>query len=163
MLHLIDKYGYFTIFGLITLESLFPPIPSEILLTAGGLLTTCTSMSFWGLVIYSTLGSTFGDIILYYMGRFFSQNKIIFLVQSTIGKFLHFHLEDILRAIDYFNKKGQKTVFYCRFVPILRNLISIPAGLCRMDPLIFLLYSTIGNLVWNSALLYLGSLLGDLL
>ena len=92
MLHLIDKYGYFTIFGLITLESLFPPIPSEILLTAGGFLTTCTSMSFWGLVIYSTLGSTFGDIILYYMGRFFSQNKIIFLVQSTIGKFLHFHL-----------------------------------------------------------------------
>ncbi|MBQ7360461.1 MAG: DedA family protein [Lachnospiraceae bacterium] len=163
MLGLINKYGYFTVFILITLESLFPPIPSELILTAGGFFTTCSSMSLLGLTIYSTLGSVLGDILLYYVGRFSTQSQLIHLVQSPIGRLLHLHIEDLLKSIDHYRRKGPKTIFLYRFVPVWRNLISIPAGLDRLDPLIFLLYSFIGNLLWNFALLYLGSLIGDLL
>lgn len=161
IIELISRYGYFGIFGLITIENLFPPIPSEVILTAGGFLTTCTSMSVFGVTLFSTFGSLIGAIILYYAGRFLSPEKIIFFCQSPIGRMLHFQTDDILRSIDGFKTKGSKSVFFCRFVPILRSLISIPAGMCNMDPLRFLLYTTAGSLGWNLILVYLGSVLGN--
>ena len=161
IIELISRYGYAGIFGLITLENIFPPIPSEVILTAGGFMTTCTSMTILGVTIFSTFGSVLGAILLYYVGRFLSPEKIISLAQSPLGRILHFQATDILKTIDNFKTKGTKSVFFCRFVPILRSLISIPAGMCKMDPLLFLLYTITGSFGWNFILIYLGSILGN--
>lgn len=161
IIEFISRYGYFGIFALITLENIFPPIPSEVILTAGGFLTTCTSMSIWGVTLFSTFGSLLGAIILYYTGRLLSPEKLITFFQSPFGKILHLPAEDILRSIERFKISGQKSVFFCRFVPILRSLISIPAGMCKMDPLLFLLYTTLGSFGWNYLLISLGSILGN--
>lgn len=161
IIEIVSRYGYFGIFGLITAENLFPPIPSEVILTAGGFLTTCTSMSVFGVTFFSTLGSVLGAIILYYIGRLLSQDKILKILQGPIGHILHFQVEDVLRAIEGFKAKGTKTVFFCRFIPIIRSLISIPAGMCKMDPLLFLLYTFTGSFGWNFTLIYLGSILGN--
>lgn len=161
IIELISKYGYAGIFGLITLENIFPPIPSEVILTAGGFMTTCTSMTILGVTMFSTFGSLLGAIILYYLGRFLSPEKIILLAQSRLGRILHFQAADLLKTIEKFKTKGSKSVFFCRFVPILRSLISIPAGMCHMDPLLFLLYTIAGSFGWNLILIFLGSILGN--
>lgn len=160
IIDLINKYGYLGIFGLITIENLFPPIPSEVILTAGGFMTTCSSMTILGVALFSTFGSVLGAIILYLLGSVLSQNRILQLIQSPLGRILHFHMEDILRSIDTFRKKGKKAVFLFRFVPIMRSLISLPAGMCKMDPIIFLVYTTLGSLGWNLILVYIGSIIG---
>ena len=152
---LINRFGYFAIFGLITLENLFPPIPSEVILTAGGFMTTCTSMSVLGVTIFSTAGSVLGAIVLYYVGRLLSPEKILCLCQSRFGRALHLSAPDILSSIDCFKKSGQKSIFFCRFVPIVRSMISIPAGMCKMDPLRFLFYTTLGSFGWNIILISL--------
>lgn len=161
IIELINRFGYFAIFGLITLENLFPPIPSEVILTAGGFLTTCTSMSVLGVTIFSTAGSVLGAIVLYYVGRLLSPEKIIYLCQSRIGRTLHLSAPDILSSMDRFKKSGQKSVFFCRFIPIIRSMISIPAGMCKMDPIHFLTYTTLGSLGWNIILISLGKMLGE--
>lgn len=158
---LMDKFGYCGIFFLITIENLFPPIPSEVILTMGGFLTTCTSMSIWGVILFSTLGSLLGAIILYYIGKLLNKERLMRLVSGKAGRLLHLNAADIENAAIWFQNKGCKAVFFCRLVPILRSLISIPAGMSEMGQIRFLLYTTAGSLLWNTVLVVLGSLLGE--
>lgn len=157
----INRFGYFGIFLLITLENLFPPIPSEVILTLGGFMTTYSSMNVPGVILFSTFGSLLGAIILYYVGRLLNQERLIALSMGPLGRILHFKTTDICRSISRFREKGNATVLYCRFIPILRSLISIPAGMCEMPQGRFLLYTTIGSLIWNTILVTLGSIVGD--
>ena len=158
---LIGKFGYPGIFFLITIENLFPPIPSEVILTMGGFLTTCTSMSVSGVILFSTLGSLLGAIILYYIGKLLNKERLMRIVSGKTGRLLHLNAEDIENAAVWFENKGGKAVFFCRLVPILRSLISIPAGMSEMNQVKFLLYTTAGSLLWNTVLVVLGSLLGE--
>lgn len=157
----INRFGYPGIFLLITLENLFPPIPSEVILTLGGFMTSYTSMNVPGVILFSTFGSLLGAIILYYVGKLLNQERLIALSMGPLGRILHFKTTDICRSISRFREKGNASVFYCRFIPILRSLISIPAGMCEMPQGHFLIYTALGSLIWNTILVTLGSIMGD--
>lgn len=163
IINMMNKYGYFGILFLITVENIFPPIPSEVILTLGGFMTsqeTCT-MSLFGVIIFSTLGSILGAIILYYIGYILNIDKLIKLCDSRVGKILCLKKDDISKSYDKFNEKGNLTVLYSRFVPILRSLISIPAGMNKMKFSLFMIYTSIGSLIWNIVLCSLGKLVGQ--
>jgi membrane protein DedA with SNARE-associated domain len=159
IIHFMEQYGYFGIAWLIFLENVFPPIPSEIILTFGGFMTTKTDLSFVGVVITSTIGSVIGAIALYGIGIWIGENKIYKLVEKY-GKFLRVTTEDLTKTFKWFERYGYWTIFFCRFIPLIRSLISIPAGITRMNIWIFIIFTTIGTLLWNIVLIYLGQTVG---
>lgn len=157
---IMNRFGYLGVAGLIGLENIFPPIPSEVILTFGGFMTTCTDLTFTGVVISSTIGSLIGAILLYGIGWILSYDKLCRILSGKTGKILHLYPEDIDKAVSWFDKRGNYTVFFCRFIPIVRSLISIPAGCAKMKMLPFLLLTTAGSFIWNTVLVYLGALAG---
>lgn len=158
---LINKYGYFGILFLVALENVFPPIPSEVILTFGGFSTTITDLNILGVIAFSTLGSLIGALLLYYIGKILNKERLIKIVSGKIGKLLRLKKEHIEKADYWFDNRGQKTVFFCRFIPIVRSLISIPAGMSEMKLSKFILYSFLGTVIWNSVLVILGSIVGE--
>lgn len=130
---IMNKFGYLGIFLLILLENLFPPIPSEVILTFGGFMTISTSMNVFGVILVSTIGSLLGAIILYYLGKILNKERINKIIKSKYGKLLRIKSKDIEMADKWFDTKGRKTVFFCRFIPVVRSLISIPAGMSEMQ------------------------------
>ena len=161
IIEFMKNFGYLSIFLLITLENVFPPIPSEVILLFGGFMTTKTSINIIGVIIFSTLGSLLGAIILYYIGKIFNKERLKKIITSKFGKLLRLKPEDIDKADEWFDKKGNKTVFFCRFIPVIRSLISIPAGMSEMPMKKFLIYTTIGSAIWNSTLTIAGSIVGE--
>ena len=134
---IMNRFGYLGVAGLIGLENIFPPIPSEVILTFGGFMTTCTDLTFTGVVVSSTIGSLIGAILLYGIGWILSYDKLCRILSGKTGKILHLYPEDIDKAVSWFDKRGNYTVFFCRFIPIVRSLISIPAGCAKMKMLAF--------------------------
>ena len=161
IINFMNKFGYIGIALLIAFENIFPPIPSEVILTFGGFLTTKTEMMAIGVIISSTIGSVLGAVILYLIGRILNADKIASIVDGKIGKYLHLKKQDIEKANTWFSKKGKYTVFFCRFVPIVRSLISIPAGMNKMNFGLFLTLTTIGTSIWNTVLVLLGQKAGE--
>lgn len=161
ILAMMDKFGYLGVFALIAIENIFPPIPSEVILLFGGFMTTYTSLNIALMVVASTLGSLVGAIVLYYIGKIFNKERLKRIVSSKIGKVLRVKEKDIDMADEWFDNKGNITVFFCRFVPIVRSLISIPAGMSEMPMLKFLIYTTIGSAIWNTVLIFLGNRVGE--
>jgi membrane protein DedA with SNARE-associated domain len=159
IIHFMEQYGYFGIAWLIFLENVFPPIPSEIILTFGGFMTTKTDLTFVGVVITSTIGSVIGAIALYGIGIWIGENNLYKLVEKY-GKFLRVTTEDLTKTFKWFERYGYWTIFFCRFIPLIRSLISIPAGITRMNIWIFIIFTTIGTLLWNIVLIYLGQTVG---
>lgn len=157
---IMNQFGYLGVFLLITLENVFPPIPSEVILLFGGFMTTYTKLNIVIMIIAATLGSIFGAIILYYIGKIFNKERLKKIISGKIGKVLRLKNSDIDKADEWFDKKGQKTVFICRFIPIVRSLISIPAGMSEMPLVKFLIYTTLGSLIWNTVLIIIGSIVG---
>ena len=163
VINIMNKYGYIGILFLITIENIFPPIPSEVILTLGGFMTSQNgvNMNIFGVVLYSTLGSMIGAIILYFIGYIFNKDRLIKIVRSKLGKVLHLKEENIIKSYNNFNKNGYITVLYSRFIPIVRSLISIPAGMNKMKFSIFLIYTLIGSVIWNIVLVTLGKIVGE--
>jgi len=157
----VDKFGYFGILLLIAVENIFPPVPSEVILTFGGFLTTYTALSVGGVILFSTLGSLVGAVVLYGVGRIFNKERLMKLVSGRVGAVLHLKAEDIESAEKWFERRGSTTVFFCRFIPIVRSLISIPAGMSGMPMAPFLLYTTAGSVIWNTVLIVIGSIVGE--
>lgn len=160
-MNFMNKFGYIGIALLIAFENIFPPIPSEVILTFGGFLTTKTQMVALGVIIASTIGSVLGAIFLYLIGRLLNAEKIANIIDGKIGKYLHLKKQDIEKANNWFSKKGKYTVFFCRFVPIVRSLISIPAGMNKMNFGLFLTLTIIGTTIWNTILVLLGQKAGE--
>lgn len=161
ILSMMDKFGYLGVFALIAIENIFPPIPSEVILLFGGFMTTNTSLNVVFMIIAATLGSLLGAIVLYYIGKIFNKERLKRIVSGKVGKVLRLKEKDIDKADEWFDNKGNITVFFCRFVPIVRSLISIPAGMSEMPMLKFLIYTIVGSAIWNTILVYAGALLGD--
>ncbi|MCG7339770.1 DedA family protein [Staphylococcus sp. ACRSN] len=157
--HFMEKFGYWGIAFLIFLENVFPPIPSEIILTFGGFMTTKSDLSFLGVTITSTIGSVLGAIVLYGIGAWIGEHNLYRFI-NRYGKILRVKTKDLDKTIGWFEKYGYWTIFFCRFVPLLRSLISIPAGLTRMNMPLFIIFTTIGTLIWNIVLIYLGQAVG---
>lgn len=160
VIQVMDSFGYAGIFFLILIENLFPPIPSEVILTFGGFMTTYTALKVSGVIAASTLGSVLGAVFLYGVGRLIPAQKLRGFLEGKWGKRLQVQTEDVEDASGWFDKKGKSTVFFCRFIPIIRSLISIPAGMARMSLLPFLLLTFAGSLGWNTALISAGAVAG---
>lgn len=161
IIQIINQFGYIGILLLITIENIFPPIPSEVILTFAGFMTTYTSMNIWMVILSATIGSVLGAIVLYGAGRCLNAERLEQLLVSNWGKILHFKKSDVSKAVAWFNTRGKSTIFFCRFIPIIRSLISIPAGISKMNMFLFLLLTSVGTFIWNIVLVFLGSLAGS--
>lgn len=156
---IMEQFGYIGILLLITLENLFPPIPSEVILTFGGFMTTHTSLSVFGVVVASTIGSVAGAIVLYGIGLLLDIKRIEKIIEKW-GHILRLSKKDVYKANEWFTKYGMWTVFFCRFIPLIRSLISLPAGMAHMNFGKFLVLTTLGTLIWNVVLINLGAAVG---
>ena len=161
IIDIMNQFGYLGIMFLIAIENIFPPIPSEVILTFGGFMTTYSELTIIGIIIFSTIGALLGALVLYLVGRLLKKERLMALAKGKVGKALRFKPEDIEKADNWFTKKGTKAVFFCRCIPIVRSLISIPAGMNGMKIPTFLLYTFLGTLIWNTVLTVLGSVLGE--
>lgn len=157
---IMADFGYIGIFLLIMVENLFPPIPSEIILTFGGFMTTVSSLNVVMVIIVATLGSVVGAILLYKVASYFGKERLTKIVLKY-GRILRLKESDIERAESFFLKYGSWAVFLCRMIPLIRSLISIPAGMTKMKMSRFLVLTTAGSLLWNTVLIGLGALLGE--
>lgn len=146
------EWGFWIILLLMAAENIFPPIPSEVVLTCAGFLTTCSELTRWQAILSATLGSLLGAVALYGLGRALPVEKL-----SHLG----FQPQEIEDAERWFCKRGKIAVLLCRCVPMVRSLISIPAGAARMPMLPFLLLTAIGTAVWDAVLIGIGAAAGS--
>jgi len=156
----MEQFGYFGIFLMLAFENIFPPIPSEVILPFGGFMTTTSSLTIPGVIIAATLGSLLGAVILYYIGRLLDVERMEKLVDRW-GHIIRITKKDIHKADNWFDKYGYWTVLFCRMIPLVRSLISIPAGMSGMKFGVFMLFTTIGTLGWNLLLVLIGAALGE--
>ena len=141
----------------ILLENLFPPIPSEVVLPLGGFTAAQGSVTFASVLIWSIIGSVVGAYILYGVGAWLGAERLrkiadwMWLVKAS----------DVDASLEFFDRHGKASIFFGRLIPGIRSLISIPAGLDRMNLVTFGLWTTLGSGIWNTILVSLGYALGD--
>lgn len=160
MLSFVNGFGYWGIFLLIFIENVFPPIPSEAVLLFGGALTVTAGLNIPGTILAATAGSLFGAIVLYALGRIFQAQRLKKLFAGRLGKILHLRPEHVEKAEQWFKRYQGKAVLICRCVPLVRSLISIPAGFAKMPLPRFLLLTALGSAIWNTVLVCIGAGLG---
>jgi membrane protein DedA with SNARE-associated domain len=153
---IIEKLGYLGVGILMTLESMVAPVPSEAVMPFAGFLWYDGMFSLLGIVIASTLGSIVGSLISYYIGAYGGRPLV-----KKFGKYLLLNEHHLDKTEQFFQRHGDKTIFISRFIPIVRHLISIPAGIGQMRLGKFILYTTVGAGLWNSFLAWLGFQLRD--
>ena len=142
---------------LVAIESIFPPIPSEIILPLAGFTASQGSFTVVGAVVAATIGSVVGAIGLYYLGRVLGVQRL----RMWAERVPLMSGEDVDKAMAWFHRHGKVAVLTGRFVPIVRSLVSIPAGVDRMPLPVFLLLTTLGSGAWNTLFVGLGYLLGE--
>lgn len=155
----IASMGYVGVFLLTLLETVFPPIPSELIMPLAGYLVSQGKMTLIGVIIAGTAGSVIGALLLYWVGRKVGEERVKTFVDKH-GRWLTLSRRDIEQASAWFSRHGAWAVFACRLIPGLRSLISIPAGINRMSLPLFLAATTLGSALWTALLVYLGYLLG---
>lgn len=159
ILNIIAAGGYVGIFFLMALENIFPPIPSELIMGLGGINVANGRMEFWPLLIAGSLGSTAGNYVWYMIGRSFGYQRLRPFVDRW-GRWLTLEWEDVEQMNAFFRRHGHWVVFAVRFSPLLRTLISLPAGLAHMGRVKFLVYTLAGTTIWNIMLIGAGYYLG---
>lgn len=152
--------GYPGIVFVMALENVFPPIPSEVVMPLAGFLVAEGEFSFVGIWIAGTLGSVIGAIILYYIGLFAGEPLLRSFIRRY-GKWFTISEQEFDRALDFFGKYGEIVIFFGRLIPIIRSLISIPAGMDKMSMPRFLLFTTLGTAIWSGLLGFAGLQLGE--
>src|SRR5690606_36386645 len=160
VLKVINTIGYPGVAFLVAVESIFPPIPSEIVLPAAGFAAGQGEANVIGMVAAATVGSLIGAWVLYLIAAAIGPVRI-HAYTVRYGKWFGIKAQDLDRAEDWFDDHANPAVMICRCVPLIRSLVSIPAGFRRMAPVPFTIYTAIGSLVWNSILVGAGYGLGD--
>jgi membrane protein DedA with SNARE-associated domain len=155
IIHLIEQGGYWGIALLMFIENVFPPIPSELIMGAGGIAVARGTMQFWPLLIAGTLGSTLGNYVWFLIGDRWGYQRLHPFVHRW-GRWLTMRWSDVEDASAFFQRHGQWVVFAMRFSPFLRTMISLPAGLSHMRHGKFLIFTFAGAAVWNTLLIYGG-------
>lgn len=154
IIRIIEQGGYLGIALLMMIENVFPPIPSEVIMGLGGVAVSRGTMQFWPLLIAGTIGATAGNYVWFLAGDKWGYQRLQPLINRW-GRWLTLEWEDVEKASNFFRSHGQWVVFFLRFSPLLRTMISLPAGLAHMRHSTFLVYTFLGSAVWN-ALLILG-------
>jgi membrane protein DedA with SNARE-associated domain len=157
---LIEAFGYPGLAVVLALESVFPPIPSEAVLPLAGFLVGQGRMGFVGAVIAATVGAVVGALILYWLGAALGERRVRALVERH-GRWLFLSTEDLDRAQDWFDRHGGAAVFIGRLAPLVRSLVSVPAGVARMPLPAFVAYTALGSALWNTVLIGAGWALGE--
>jgi membrane protein DedA with SNARE-associated domain len=147
---LIHHLGYVGVFILMALESMIAPIPSELVMPFAGFLIFMGHFEAAPVIVASSLGSITGSLLSYGMGMLGEP------VVLRYGRYLLLNPHHLGWTKNFFDRHGGKTIFIARFIPVVRHLISIPAGLARMSLIPFILYTLVGATLWNSFLTYLG-------
>ncbi|WP_423606982.1 DedA family protein [Sphingomonas sp. MS122] len=160
ILNLIAWGGYVGIFILMTLENVFPPIPSEVIMGFGGMAVARGDMNMTPLLIWGTAGTTLGNLFWYAVGRWIGYQRLRPFVDRH-GRWLTLRWEDVEGLNRFFRRHGLWVVFVFRFLPTFRTMISLPAGMARMGLPRFLLATFAGSAIWNAILAYAGLLLGS--
>jgi membrane protein DedA with SNARE-associated domain len=155
----ISTMGYAGIALVMLVENLFPPIPSELVMPFAGFLVAQGKMNLWAVLLSGTLGTVAGALVLYYFGVW-ADETIVRRFVRRYGRWLTVSENELDRALGFFAKHGQPVVFFGRLVPIIRSLISVPAGMKRMSLGRFLLFTTLGTTLWNLGLTLAGVWLG---
>ncbi|HEY9739549.1 MAG TPA: DedA family protein [Coleofasciculaceae cyanobacterium] len=156
----MTSMGYVGIALLMFAENLFPPIPSELIMPLAGFTVAQGKMNLVLAVVAGLVGTMLGALPWYYAGKLLGEERLKSLADKY-GKWITLSSRDIDKADNWFDRHGAKAVLFCRLVPGVRTLISLPAGLSEMSLVPFLIYSTIGSALWIFALTYAGYLLGD--
>ncbi|MHB1101954.1 MAG: DedA family protein [Devosia sp.] len=156
----ITDLGYPGIFLLMLLESVFPPIPSELIIPFAGFSAARGELDFIGVVIAATSGAVVGMIPWYLAGRLFGLKRLRQLA-DRFGRWLTLNGDQIDLATAWFRRYGPAIVFFGRLLPIVRTLISVPAGLARMPAILFFSASALGALLWNGLLVSAGYVLNE--
>lgn len=157
--HIITTLGYVGIALVMLLENVFPPIPSELVMPFAGFLVAEGTFTFPGILVAGTLGSVLGALVLYYLGLW-ADEPIVRRFIRRYGKFFWLAERDFDQALKLFGRYGTAIVFFGRLMPLVRSLISIPAGMNRMPLGSFLLYTTLGSAIWSGLLGYAGMVVG---
>ena len=147
----IASTGYAGVFVLMALESMIAPVPSEAVMPFAGFLIADGTFSWFGVIFFSTLGSIAGSLISYYLGYYGGRPLVL-----RVGKYFLLDKSHLELTEKYFGKRGETTILISRFIPVVRHLISIPAGLAKMNIWKFILYTTIGASIWNTILTVAG-------
>ena len=152
---LICTLGYFGVFILMALESMIAPVPSELVMPFAGFLIVRGDFAAAPVILASSLGSITGSLLSYGMGML---GKPVVL---KYGRYLLLNPHHLEWTHAFFERHGGKTIFICRFIPVVRHLISIPAGLARMRLAPFIILTLLGATIWNGFLTYMGTLLQE--
>jgi len=157
---IITDLGYVGIFLVMLAESIFPPIPSELIIPFAGFAAANGDLNLFGVLATATFGAVVGMLPWYFAGRMFGLPRIKWLADHY-GRLLTMNAEEINVAVGFFRRFGPVIVLFGRLMPIIRTLISIPAGLAAMPLALFLLASTTGALIWNTFLTLAGYILHE--
>ncbi|MBJ3786537.1 DedA family protein [Devosia sediminis] len=160
IIQIITDLGYVGIFLVMLAESIFPPIPSELIIPFAGFAAANGDLNLFGVLATATFGAVVGMLPWYFAGRLFGLDRVKWLADRH-GRLLTMNAEEIDIAVGYFRRFGPIIVLFGRLMPIIRTLISIPAGLAKMPLPLFLLASTAGALIWNTFLTLAGYILHE--
>lgn len=148
---LIAEGGYFIVAFLMALESMIAPVPSEAVMPFAGFQIFEGKFTFTGTIFFSTLGSILGSLISYFMGAYGGRPFVL-----RFGRYLLLDVHHLEATERFFARWGDKTIFVSRFIPVIRHLISIPAGIGKMNLWKFSLYTILGAGIWNGFLAWVG-------
>jgi membrane protein DedA with SNARE-associated domain len=151
---LIQQLGYPSVFVLMVMESMVFPVPSEAVMPFAGFLIVQKTFIFWQVVVVSTFGSIIGSLISFAIGYYGGMPFV-----KKFGKYALLDPQELETTEHFFKKHGDITILICRFIPVVRHLISIPAGVGKMNIIKFSVFTIIGASIWNSFLTYIGCVL----
>jgi len=157
LLDLVERLGAVGVGLTILIETVIPPIPSEVVLGAAGVLINEDRLSLVPVIIWATVGSVVGALVLYSIGRALGPRRS----HAFLDRLPLVETEDVDKTFDWFARHGRSAVFFGRMVPIVRSFVSVPAGVVKMPLPQFLLFTAAGSLLWNSLLIGLGVAAGD--
>ena len=160
IIQIITDLGYLGIFLVMLAESIFPPIPSELIIPFAGFAAANGDLSLIGVLAAATIGAVVGMLPWYFAGRIFGLQRMKWLADHY-GRLLTMNAEEIDVAVSFFRRFGPVIVLFGRLMPIIRTLISIPAGLAKMPFWRFVLASSAGALIWNTFLTLAGYILHE--
>lgn len=167
MSHLIDLFlsltagmGYWGVFILMTIESTFLPLPSEIVIPPAAYLAYKGEMSLWIVILAGVAGSVAGALINYFLARFLGRPLVYAFVNTKWAKYIFLNEKKVVKAEGYFKDSGRLSTFIGRLIPGIRHLISIPAGFVRMPIRPFVFYTFLGSFIWVTILAVLGYAFG---
>ncbi len=156
----IEQLGYLGVALLVVLENVFPPIPSEIVLPFAGFVAQRGSDSVVLMILAATVGSVIGALIMYWIAAIIGDERLHAFTRR-FGKWVQIREADLTRAEEWFDRHAMSAVLVGRCVPLIRSVVSIPAGFRRMKLIPYIAYTFLGSLVWNIALVGAGAVLGE--